>query len=58
MFDPRLEYPAAASRSQAPGNFFREVREMSKNRRMSAAQIPYYHCFMGLQHLFSHLFFT
>jgi len=55
---PRRQHPAAASRSQAPGNPFREVCNMSKNRRVSAAQVPYYHCFMGLQHLFSHLFFT
>jgi hypothetical protein len=30
-FDPRLEHPAAASRSQAPGNPFREAVNMSKN---------------------------
>jgi hypothetical protein len=32
MFDLRLKHPAAASRSQAPGNPFREVCNMSKNR--------------------------
>jgi hypothetical protein len=56
MFDPRLEYPAAVSRSQAPGNPFREVRKMSKNRRVSAAQVPYYHSVVGLQDLFFHKF--
>jgi len=29
---PRLQHPAAESRSQAPGNPFREVCKMSKNR--------------------------
>jgi hypothetical protein len=29
--DPRFEHPAAVSRSQAPGNPFREVCNMSKN---------------------------
>jgi hypothetical protein len=52
MFDPGLEHPAAESRPQAPGNPSREVREMSKNRRVSAAQITYYHSLVGLQHLF------
>jgi hypothetical protein len=58
MFDPCLDHPAAASRPPAPGNPFREVREMSKNRRVSARHAPHYHVLMGLQHLFSHLFFT
>jgi hypothetical protein len=58
LFGLRLEHPAAASRSQAPGNRFREVREFSKNRRVSAAQVPCYHSLVGMQHLFSHLFFT
>jgi len=53
-----LQHPAAASRPQAPGNPFREVRKMSKNRRVSAIHAPHYHVLMGLQHLFSHLFFT
>jgi hypothetical protein len=52
VFDLRVEHPAAASRSQAPGNPFREGRKMSKNRRVSAAQGPYYHSLVGLQDLF------
>jgi len=31
MFDLRLEHPAAVSRSQPPGNPFREAVNMSKN---------------------------
>jgi hypothetical protein len=50
LFELRLEHPAAASRPQAPGKPCREVREFSKNRRVSAAQGPYYHGLEGLQH--------
>jgi hypothetical protein len=56
MFDLCLERPAAVCRPQAPGNPFREVREMSKNRRLSAAQVAYYHSLVGLRHLFFHKF--
>jgi hypothetical protein len=41
LFDPHLEHPAADSRPQAPGNPFREVCKMSKNRRVSAAHGPH-----------------
>jgi hypothetical protein len=58
MFDPRLEHPAAVSRSQAPGNPFGEACNLPKNRRVSAAQVAYYHGLVGLQHLFSHFIFT
>jgi hypothetical protein len=35
-----------AGRGEVPAD---EVRRLSKNRRVSAAQIPHYHVFMGMQ---------
>jgi hypothetical protein len=46
---PRGQHPAAESRPQAPGNPFRKVCKMSKNRRVSAAHNPYYHVWVGMQ---------
>jgi hypothetical protein len=49
LFDARRQQPAAASRSQAAGNPFREARKMSKNKSLAPAL---YHTFVV-----SHVFF-
>jgi hypothetical protein len=49
MFDPRRQPPAAVSRSQAPGNPFREDCNLSKNKSLTPLL---YHDSVVLQNIF------
>ena len=50
MFDPRLQPPAAVSRSQAPGNPFREACNLSKNKCLT---VGLYHDSVVVQNIFA-----
>jgi hypothetical protein len=52
-----LQFPAPARQRRFPAGVqkrnCRSALHISKNRRASATQIPYYHVFMGMQNIFS-----